>query len=313
VVLNLGFDTISPLAGERTMKILPVLLVGLLLAGCGERAVQQFSPPITADVIAEEAPSPAVAIGLPSSELPANTPGPMLAYSYQYGISVAPAQLRSLVAKHEAQCTAAGIGQCQVIQSSTTENDGQSWLYGNLQLRATPAWLSDFRERLSTDANAAGGRLLESSVTSEDLSRQIVYTEATLRAKITLRDRLQQLLATRPGNLADLLAAERALAAVQSELDSTQSMLTMMRARVTMSAVQIRYQSTSDALSNSAGAPIRRAFNSAARLFSESLSTLIVVVVMIAPWIPALWLLYWAARRWLFRKRAKAAATPANN
>jgi hypothetical protein len=231
----------------------------------------------------------------------------MLAYSYQYGISVAPAQLRALITKHEAQCTAAGVEQCQVIESSTTENDGQSWGYGKLHLRATPAWLNGLRERLSADAIAAGGKLVESGVSSEDLSRQIVDTEARLRAKTTLRDRLQQLLATRPGNLADLLAAERALAEVQGELDATQSTLAMMRARIAMSVVQIRYQSTADALSDSAWTPIRRAFSEAALLFSASLGALIQFVVTIAPWIPALWLLYWAARRWLFRRRAAAA------
>ena len=76
------------------------------------------------------------------------------------------------------------------------------------------------------------------------VTRVIVDTEATLRAKRALRDRLQQLLATRPGSLADLLGVERELARVQGEIDSSEPNLASTRTRVAMSAVTIEYAST---------------------------------------------------------------------
>ena len=78
---------------------------------------------------------------------------------------------------------------------------------------------------------------------SEDLTRQIVDTEAAVRARTALRDRLQAILATRPGKLSDLLEVEKELARVQGELDATQSELAVMRTRVVTSLLTITYSS----------------------------------------------------------------------
>jgi hypothetical protein len=220
----------------------------------------------------------------------------MLAYSYQYGLSVLPSRLRAVVARHEALCADAGPTQCQVIGSSISEQDEER-ISGDLEIRAAPLWLKNFRDRLSVDAKDAGGRMFQSDVKSEDLSRQIVDTEAALRAKTTLRDRLQQLLATRPGKLADLLEVERELAQVQGEIDATQSELAMMRARVATSDVKIHYQSTASVPPNGAWAPIGRALGSVAGIFAMTLAVMIRLAAIVLPWAVVAWVIYWAVRR----------------
>ncbi len=139
---------------------------------------------------------------------------------------------------HVAACRNAGPRVCQLV-ASRRDGDPQDSLHGSLSLRAEPQWLQRFIKGVQSDAVGAAGRVTSQWTTTEDLTREIVDTEATLRAKRALRDRLQQLLATRPGSLSDLLGVERELSRVQSEIDSTESNLTAMRTRVAMSALTI--------------------------------------------------------------------------
>ena len=96
------------------------------------------------------------------------------------------------------------LARLQLVASNRT-GDPQDSLRGSLSLRAEPEWLQRFVKGVQSDAISAAGRVTSQWTTTEDLTREIVDTEATLRAKRALRDRLQQLLATRPGSLADLL------------------------------------------------------------------------------------------------------------
>jgi hypothetical protein len=80
-------------------------------------------------------------------------------------------------------------------------------------------------------------------VYAEDLTQYIVDMDARLEAKLTLRERIRNLLETQEGSLSDVLAAERALADVQGEIDSMTAQLEAARARVSMSALSISYTS----------------------------------------------------------------------
>ncbi len=234
----------------------------------------------------------------------------MLAYSYGYGLQASPKGVRTLIAKHEAACTKAGPALCQVTGSSVSER-GQDQLSAELTLRAAPPWLSQFREGLSADAKDAGGRVVRSEVSTEDLSRQIVDTEAMLRAKITLRDRLQALLASRPGKLADLVELERELSKVQGELDAAQSELAMMRQRVATSDVTISYESGGVLAPQDVWSPIGKAFSDFLRILAATIALLINVIAWTLPWLLLGGLLIWALRKrlkWPWRRNQKPAA-----
>ena len=179
---------------------------------------------------------------------------------------------------------------------------------GSLSLRAEPQWLQRFMKSVQSDAIGAAGRVTSQSTTTEDLTREIVDTEATLRAKRALRDRLQQLLATRPGSLADLLGVERELSRVQGEIDSTESNLTAMRTRVAMSALTIEYGSSPRGVAGGTFEPLRHAFADFIVAVVESTATLVTVVGALLPWVVvgtmAVWLLI---RR---RRRARRTVSP---
>ena len=293
-----------------------LLLVAVSLVACSKPARYQGyadektdaqlikpPPPAAADAAAaasaQGAPAPTKP---PAPGSPANAVGvPQLAYDYKYGIEASAPRIRLLIEQHTSACVAAGPMICQMI-ASNVDAAAKEQLHATLQLRATPAWLSAFRARLKSDAAKDGGRLSQEQVTSEDLSRQIVDTEATTRAKTELRDRLLAVLKSRPAKTSDLVEAEKALAEVQEELDAANSELGMMRQRVATSGLTVDYQTLDAPGAPTTWAPLRSALHGFIATVVLALSTMITAIGWLAPWVLAIGLAVWLFGRYRRRR-----------
>jgi len=302
---------------------LVLLTVALACASCSRQTAEPSSPAdlaLTAppgmkhkayaddEVVAAPAADAAAAPARepPQSGVQVPAGAPMLAYSYEYSVSLPGRQVDALRRRHERACADAGPTVCQVVSTSIADR-GDGAVRGVLSMRAAPSWLKRFRDGLESDAKDAGGRIETSDVTSEDLSREIVDTEAQLRAKTTLRDRLQGLLAGRPGRLADLLEVERELARVQGEIDSTQSQLAVMRGRVAMSEINLAYQAR-DMVGSPVRSPLSRSLGGFFGAMAASLAAIIDIVALTAPWAVLVAGVLWLLRRRLPKLGRRAAA-----
>lgn len=289
-------------------RVAVFLLIGLALTGCDRAPKSRVAPPGVSNAAYEIAAPAADAAAPPDPSAPNIIAGqPMLAYAYRYGLSLPPARVDEMRRAHEAACVQAGYRLCQVVSTVMRELSPDE-VSGELVLRADPTWLQRFRDGLATDARKAGGKVNMSAVTSEDLSREIVDTAAQLKAKITLRDRLQALLANRPGKLADLLDVERELARVQGEIDSTQSQLAVMQARVATSEITIVYD-TRGAVP-ALRSPLIAAVGDFATIVAQSLAGLIRMAAWVAPWALFLGLPLWLLRKRLPRLRRRPGREP---
>ena len=241
---------------------------------------------------------------------PGDTPAPAtasyLAYRHSLGLVLPTAAVEPTMAAHMRECQEAGPTTCQVL-GSRSDSYGDDSVSASLSLRADPNWLEAFRTRIRLDAESGDGRVTSSSVSVEDLTRSILDTDARLRAQTALRDRLQTLLETRDGELADLLAVERELARVQGEIESATSVLKALRQRVDMSALDVSYSSRVSAVSSSAFAPLGRSFRSFFRNAAYALSTVVDAASFLLPWFLLVILpLAWLARRAWRRRRQPA-------
>lgn len=290
------------------MRAVVMVIIGLVLTGCGAR-LNAPAGAYSDSAIMMEAPSPAANSARSSAQaagqIAATSAAPMIAYDYVDTIWAPSGRIKALMDAHQKACAAAGVAACQIVASRRSGADG-GVSTGVLSMRASPAWIARLRGGLDADAKAAGGRVTDSQVTSEDLTRSIVDGEARLRAQTALRDRLQKLLAERPGKLAELLEVERELARVQGEIDSAQSILAVMRTRVVTSALTLRYESGAVTRPSGAWAPLAQAFADVAAILARSLAVLVSVVAWIAPWAVVLALLVWTLRKRLPRLRSKA-------
>ena len=309
-------------------RLVSALVIALLCAGCGSNkstfgrdgdlAVPAMSASVPSDGASRMALSLGGAVaggagggGTTSSSRPGPSqpvdPVSHLAYAYGMRVEVPGDRLLGVMEGHAAACRSAGLRVCQLV-ASRHEGDPASGLHGSLSLRGEPQWLQRFMRGVQSDAVGAAGRVTSQWTTTEDLTREIVDTEATLRAKRALRDRLQQLLATRPGSLSDLLGVERELSRVQGEIDATESTLTAMRTRVAMSALTVDYRSIASGVAGGLFAPLRYAFANFLIAVVDSTGALVTFVGALLPWLAvgtlAVWLLI---RR---RRRARRAAPP---
>lgn len=281
-------------------------------AGCSQQADKSESyagaPAADEIVVTGQARSAAYESAMPIDPPPPPGPGGdvanagiMLAYSYSMGIEAPKEAIAPLVAAHEKACVAAGTKVCQVMGSSVNRY-GEDQVSGYLNLRAEPKWLETFRGAVGTDAESAGGEVTANTVSTEDLTQFIIDTSARLEAKKTLRERIKVLLETREGGLNDVLAAERALAEVQGEIDSMTQSLDAAKARVAMSALSISYASDPET-SYSMWKPLTEAFKSFGRTSMQSLADAVNFVARTWPFfilglvVLAILRVWWMGRR----------------
>jgi len=210
------------------------------------------------------------------------TPVLYLAYTHFIGLELPADRIAQVMDAHIAACTAAGVRRCQIIRSNRSGDQTRN-VGGQIELRGEPNWLRAFMARIPEEANTANGRVRDENTSTEDLTRAIVDTEARLRASTALRDRLQRLLESRPGRLADLLEVERELARVQGEIDATQSNLAVMRTRVSMSTLTINYASSPRAVSGDTFEPLR---NAVANFFGATIKGFAAIVTFVSYVLP---------------------------
>jgi hypothetical protein len=297
-------------------KLVPLLLM-VALTACAKKAedasqqVNMLKPPDAAAAASDAAVAPgaaAMAPPAPTNPPPVANPGaPQLAYTYDYTFALPSDQIERTLNRDQQACAAAGPAMCQLVGSSLSRANG-GVATAHLELQAAPAWIARFRAGAEAEAKAAGGRIESAEVQSEDLSRSIVDTEATVRAKTTLRDRLQQLLAERPGKLSDMLDVERELARVQGELDATQSELAVMRARVATSKLTITYDASGVSAPNGPWLPLHEAANDFFGHVVMVLAVLLNIVSVVLPLGLVIGPLVWLLIRYL--RRRKPAAKP---
>ncbi|WP_298914019.1 DUF4349 domain-containing protein [uncultured Algimonas sp.] len=235
----------------------------------------------------------------------------MLAYRYTYGVTLPAPAVEPAMRAHMQRCLDTGPATCQVLNASS-QDSSEDYSSAFLSLRAAPGWLDAFRNGLEESVQASDGRISSSSVSAEDLTRQIVDADARLKAQTALRKRLLTLLETRDGELQDLLAVERELARVQAQIESATALLKTLRQRVSMSVLDLRYESRKRAVSTSAVSPIGDSLRNFVRTVSQGLAAVIGFIAVALPWLvfvilPGLLLLRWLLRRW---RRLERSAKP---
>lgn len=219
-----------------------------------------------------------------------------LAYSYRAELRLPVEAVKPMVSVHERACREAGSSVCQVLNSSVGGRVEDS-VYGQLTFRASKPFMEAFRAGLATEVDAANGEVISQSSAVEDLTRQITDTSARLDAQRKLRDRLLLLLEKDTDDIGDLLQVERELARVQGEIESTESYLKALEARVSMDRMDLRYQSIRKAVAPSTGEPLTRAFRDFFGIVAESLASVITFIAAALPWLIVAIPGYFIARR----------------
>ena len=266
----------------------------LSLAACSKPATNSHSIPPADEAFSDKASSDKTAATKAISV-------PQLAYDYRYDISGSAANTDALMNEDQAACEGAGPDQCQVLSLNDDTDTAAGHAEKILELRATPDWVVRWQGGLDARLAEGHGKLRDHKVSSEDLSLQVVDTEAHLKNKEALRDRMQGIVRTAHGKLSDLIDVESQLSQVQTDIDATKSSLDVMRSRTAMIHVTLAYQSESAPDGDSVFAPVTGAMKSSMGLTMQVVAMLITVTAVLAPFalvvLPIVWLIRRGNRR----------------
>lgn len=283
---------------KRTL--IALALITAAATACSKEAASPTTegapPSADRNAAASEAPAEAVAAG-PRAGPSLTLPLPSLAYSHDFSIEAPADSIPDMMRRHEQLCIDSGPGQCQVL-GSDLQSEGRDRASGRLEMRATPAWVRMFRPGLAADARNAGGELRATGTDTEDLTRPIADTDAALKSKIEVRDRLRAML-KRPGDLEDVMRVEQELQRVQAEIDAAQSSLNQLNTRVEAVRVSVDYASIAPVVPENAGKPFRDASGAFVRTFMGVTAGLVWIAAVALPFViifgPIVWMI--ASRR----------------
>jgi hypothetical protein len=215
------------------------------------------------------------------AELPVSLP--RIAYSYGYTFRLQSDVLSSVQERHLEMCRRIGPTRCRVVNLERSAASGD-YVTATTTLQVGAPIAQGFGQQLVASAAEEGAENVDRSISGEDLSRQMIDTEARIRTREALIRRLTVLLETRSGNIQQAVEAERAISTAQEELDAARGWLAEMRTRVDMSTFTLRYQSGVP-LGGGVAEPIREAWSQVGSVFARSVAALILLVGVALPWL----------------------------
>lgn len=207
------------------MRLILVVSVLLVVSGCGGSA----APELKSDA-AMRSPMPGqvslMAEGRGAERGGEASPQAKIIRNGQLGVEVEDLDAAAAVVRSSVQARAGRI------ESATRIGDDSV----HMRIRIP----SEGLDPIMADVSALG-RVLNRTVSESDVSMQYIDTEARLKTRLALRDRLQSLLETAE-SVEDILNIERELARVQGEIDAMQGQLNYLDRQVDESTLDVTLQ-----------------------------------------------------------------------
>lgn len=228
-------------------------------------------------------------------------PGQQIAYTYGYGFQVSSDKIAQLQQAHVALCEKLGSG-CRVLRMSQASADSYDG-YGELRLQVASDRATTFGNGLAGPAEELGGERVSSVRDGEDLSEQIIDTEARLQSRLILRDKLTAILRGNRGSVDELVKAEKAVAEVNEEIDATRSKLQQFRNRIRYSAVNIEYEPYFGETQLGFSRPVITAFRSIGTTLGMTVASLVYLLTAAVPIMLFILGLRWVLHRFGLRIR----------
>ena len=288
-----------------------ILLTAALLTACS-----RSSRPM--NMVAEDRVMAAVELAdAPPREAggPAAVAGPRIAYSYSITYAFDRRTVAHVQGQQLALCRQLGPAHCLVVKSTLSAAGPEDHMVSDQAVLLIDAHLAGkMNQRLDALAVAGGAKLASRQVEAEDVTRQVIDTDARVRAKQALADRLLAIIKSGKGKVGELVEAERAYATTQEELDAARGEQAALSQRVAMSRVTIDYSFDDTPGGRS---PVRASLATAGDTLAKSVAALVTAIVAALPWliVGAIVVVFirWVRRKlgWRWPRRARHSEPPA--
>ena len=241
--------------------------------------------------------------------------GPRIAYSYSITYAFDRRTVAQVQGQQLALCRQLGPARCLVVKSTLSAAGPDDHIVSDQAVLLVDARLAGkMNQRLDALAISGGAKLANRQVEAEDVTQQVIDTDARVRAKQALAERLLAIIKSGKGKVGELVEAERAYATTQEELDAARGEQAALSQRVAMSRVTIDYSFDDTPGGRS---PVRASLATAGDTLAKSVAALVTAIVAALPWLIAgaivVALLRWVRRKlgWRWPRRARNGAPPA--
>jgi hypothetical protein len=235
-----------------------------------------------------------------------NVSVPRMAYSYNYSFVLPGTSIAHAQESHIALCDRMGPTRCQLLAMESASGD-ESAARASLKLRVASANAREFGVALEGAVSGAGGRSVNRSITAEDVSKNLVDTQARIHQRELLIERLTDILRTRKGTVDELVEAERSVATAQEELDQAKGWLTELQGRVAMSTIDVNYAAAA-MVTEHVGDSVGETFTASGHDFIIAMGAILRLLIFSGPWLILAALAGWCVRRVLRGIRGTADA-----
>lgn len=230
-----------------------------------------------------------------------DSPAAQIAYTYGYGFRIDEDKISELQQRHANMCQLMAE-RCRIMRISRATAD--SWDgYGELELQVAAQDAAAFGGNIAEPAEELGGELISSVRDGEDLTEEIIDSEARLESRLLLREKLMGVLGSNQGSVAALVEAEKAVADVSEEIDATRSKLQKMQNRIRYSAVRIEYEPTFGQTQLGFNRPVMTAIRSIGTTLGMSIGFLIYALTFSMPIVLLILAFRWILHRFGLRIR----------
>jgi hypothetical protein len=148
------------------------------------------------------------------------------------------------------------------------------------------------------------GKVESENVSTQDVTKEYTDLETRLRVKRDTAERIREILKTRTGSLSDVLTAERELARVTEEIEQAEGERRFYDQQVALSTLAVEMHEPEALVRPGALSPIAEALREALGAGATSIAVMIYALVVITPWVFALWML-WRVIRTLRRRSSE--------
>ena len=228
------------------------------------------------------------------SVIPASMP--QLAYDFGLSFRLPSDEIGKLMRRHASVCEQQGPQSCRIVGMDLSGDAEREDVHGTLSLAVASSHARAVSALMDEEASDAGAKQVSATIGSQEVSKQVVDTEAHIRSREELRDRLTEVLRTRKGSVKELVEAERQVAAVNEEIDQARSWLAETKGRVAFSRMDIDYAPAAAPASDFL-APISSALGSIGGLLGTIIGALIVMLAIALPLLGAA-----LGGRWIVRR-----------
>jgi hypothetical protein len=229
------------------------------------------------------------------------TAGRHIAVTHGFVLRLASGEIEATQQKHLAECVRLG---CSVM-STRLDRANEDRVSARSSVRIAP----DRYGALAAFIAAPPAKVISHSEIAEDNTIAVLDVDKRLESKSALRERLGAMLRDPSAKtVAELVAIEKELAQVQSEIETATAQREYLRTITETVRVDMSYSGTAVVVGGTDFSPVKRAIDGIGQTFAASIGSLIWFLAAAAPWLPLMAFAAWFIRRRVRRWKAERAA-----